>query len=149
MPDRQALINLIAQRLSTGLEHPGDPARNIPPRPIALPFGKTAGMPEEMADLVNGTVTMIAEAIVYLIETDGATELVPREEARAMRDAVSEGIPEGPFVPLLCRCDRERNRPLAMLMMTSPEAIIIDGPTLIRGLHKRRVECPHEMMTDG
>jgi len=149
MPDRQALIDLIAQRLSTGLTHPGDRARNIPERPIALPFGKTAGMPKEMADLVNGSVTMIAEAIVYLIETDGATELVPREEAQAMRDAVSEGVPEGPFVPLLCRCDRNRERPLAMLTMNSTEAIIIDGPTLLRGLHKRQIECPHEMVTDG
>jgi hypothetical protein len=145
----RALVDLIASRLNTGLTHPGDPARNIPPRPIALPFGKTAGMSEEMAQLVNSSVTMIAEAIVYLIETDGATELMPREEARAMRDAVSEGIPEGPFVPLLCRCDRERSRPLAMLTMNSTEAIIIDGPALLRGLHQRQIECPHEMMSDA
>ena len=146
MTDRQVLISLIAQRLNTGLNHPGDPARNIPARPIALPFGKTAGMSEEMSELVSNSVTMIAEAIVYLIETDGATELIPREEARAMRDAVSEGVPEGPFVPLLCRCDRKRERPLAMLTMNSTEAIIIDGPTLLRGLRKRKIECPHEMV---
>lgn len=134
---------LLTDALLTGkLIHPGDPAQRLPPKQIVLPFQHTAGRPKEMNDLMDATAKLWSEAIVHLIETE--VELVNREEAVAMRRAVGEGPPAPLAMPVFCKCDRSRQDPLALLTITSPDYIVIDGPSLIRGLGKRAVACPHE-----
>jgi|SRR5215207_7455329 len=142
MPNPQ-IERLLADALRTGLTHPGDPDRRIPPKPIVLPFGHAAGRPKEMNDLMDATVKLLSEAIVHHIETEGDSEIVPREEAIAMRRAVGEGPPAPSATPVFCKCDHDRKDPLALLTITSPDYIVIDGPALIGGLTKRNVKCPH------
>ena len=138
---------ILAEKLANGFLHPGDPENDVPPTPILLPFRPPKGAPKEMADLMNGTTKLLAECIVNAILVDADCEIVPRVEAATMRRAVGEG-PEGPMVvPVFCRCDSKRANPLAMLTITDPEGpVILDGPTLLRGLHRRGVDCPHEVM---
>lgn len=67
----RSVTAMIADKLRTGLIHPGDPARDQPAKPVIIPGLKpTAGMPQQMAEQVSEAATMIAEAIVALIETD-------------------------------------------------------------------------------
>jgi len=139
----ERIAQLISDRLVTGLTHPGDPETGAKPTQIALPF-QTTGQPEEMVNLIVGTTKLLGEALVHLIETEGGVELVDREEAKQMRIAVGQG-PETPLAtPVHCRCDADKVDPLMFLTITDPERIVIDGPTLIRGLSQREVACPHE-----
>jgi hypothetical protein len=137
------ITELIAAKLRSGLTHPGDPERNIPSRPIVTPFGRTAGMPKEMADLMNASTKMWAEAIVHTIETEGGCELVPREDAVEMRRAVGAGPPAALTLPVHCRCDRDLRDPLVFIAPPRNDRIVIDGPALLEGLRTRGVECPH------
>jgi hypothetical protein len=131
---------LIASKLRDGVVHPGDPAKDVQPRTIALPFGMRAGQPQEMLDLMDATTTMLAEAIVNLIETDGDTALVPNDELAAMQATTPD---KGATIPVFCRCD-SKGAPLMVLTMTHPDRAVIDGATLIHALSKREVACPHE-----
>lgn len=135
---------LIAEGLQKGFVHPGDPERDIKPTPIVLPFKPSAGMPKEMGDLLSSTAKMLGECIVELIETKGASEIVPVAEAKTMRRAVSKAPKTSFASPVYCRCDTGRSNPLVSLTILDPEAIVVDGPALIRGMHARQVECPHE-----
>lgn len=145
MPNPE-LAQLIGARLRTGLVHPGDPERDLESRQIALPFGKTAGMPEEMVNLVNATTDMLAEAIIFLIETDGGCQLIPNDEATAMRRAV-KAQPEPEQLPVYCRCDTALADPLVILRAPQGDRIVIDGGALIRGLAEREAACPHRRVT--
>lgn len=138
------LAALIARKLSSGtLTHPGDPANNVAPRVITLPFSMKAGQPKEMQDLMDATATMIGEAVVALIETEGDTELIPHDEADAMRVAGGDTPGEGSTVAVHCRCD-PRGTPLLVFTMTHPDRAVVDGPSLLRALGKRTVHCPHD-----
>lgn len=145
MPNRQ-IEELIAERLRTGIVHPGDRGRGIAPTPIALPFGAKPGMPKEMADLMDGTVKLLAEAIVHTIEKDGDCEIVPRSEVRGLRRAVGDE-PIRAMLPVHCHCDTTLSEPLMVLTVIDPEHITVDGPALITGLAKRKSTCPHEFST--
>lgn len=136
-----AIANLIGARLKAGLVHPGDPERNVPSRQVALPFGMQKGMPKEMSELVDETTKMIAEAIVFLIETEGGCEIVPRDEAAEMRRAVGQQAP-APLLPVHCHCDPSN----ALVFLRAPvnERITIDGGSLIRTLAERDEACPHK-----
>jgi len=138
----ERIAQLISEKLRDGIIHPGYPDRDVPPKPIMLPFKKTAGMPKEMSDLMAETAKQLAEAIVDLIEGEGNSDIVPKDEVRSMRRAAGAGDPVS-TVPVYCRCNRNRDDPLAILSVTDPAAIIVDGGTLIRGLAKRSPTCPH------
>jgi hypothetical protein len=140
----ETITELIASKLRTGFIHPGDRGRGIPETPIVLPFATRAGQPKEMSDLMDGTVKLLAEAIMFTITGEGDTELVPRAEARTLRHAAGTG-PGGPtMVPVHCRCDRKFTEPLAVLAVTDPARIVIDGKAIIRELGKREIACPHK-----
>lgn len=138
------MADLIATKLRDGIIHPGDLDRDIAPTPIKLPFS-TAGMPKEMGDLLSKTVTLLSEAIVNTIVTEGDVELVPRAEVATLR--ITAGDAGGlRVVPIHCRCDTKRQDPLAILTVADPDCIVIDGPMVLGGLHKRSAKCPHEMI---
>ena len=73
------LSELIATKLSTGLEHPGD-GKDQAPMTIRLPMFRTVGSNPALTKQVDLTVKLISEAIVYLIETEGNCDIVPRGE---------------------------------------------------------------------
>ncbi len=134
-----SVAELIANALNTGLVHPGDPSKGIKPKPIALPFGRKASMPQEYSDLMDATVKLLSEAIVALIEE--GHEIVPREEAVVMRRAVGEGPPHPLAMGVHCKC---RDEPLVMVPPPSNDRIVLDGKTLIRQVSKLDARCPHE-----
>lgn len=142
MPNK-LIAERIAHGLRNGLIHPGDPANDLPPKNLVLPF-RTVGMPKEMADLVNETVKAISEAVVAVIEEDH--ELVPRGEAVTMRAAIGGNpLPNAREVAVHCRCDKARKDPLMILTLGDEAVAIIDGKQLIKGLSMREIKCPHEV----
>lgn len=140
----EEIAELIAEGMLTSLTHPGDPENNIKPMDLVLPF-QTTGQPEEMVKLINGTVKLMSEAIVHLIKTKGGVDLIPRAEVRELRHAAGQILPHPLATPMFCRCNVDRDDPLAMVTITDPEQIVIDGPSMIRGLSRREIACPHKV----
>jgi hypothetical protein len=66
----QALTELIANALATGITHPGDPTNGVRPHMIQLPMFKTVGLPPQMAAAVKEAAREIAQAILALITTN-------------------------------------------------------------------------------
>ena len=140
--DNKRIAGLIAKGLREGLTRPGQPnaAR------ILLPQFRTVGMPKEMAELADETATLLGEAIAGLIETEGEVEMIAkddiaqlREEARSIEQDSGRRV-----VPIHCRCDRTRSRPLAILTVGVSPTIVVDGKQLIGNLAALSPECPHE-----
>lgn len=130
---------LIAQGLRDGLVHPGDGTT----KPIALPLPafRTTGMPPELAEQVDKTTTLIAEAIIALIEQH--TAMIDKTELAALRTAaeLAEAQPS-PTIAVHCRCDTTRRNPLLRLRVQGDVAVI-DGRQLLTGLARRSADCPH------
>lgn len=133
------IADLIASALRNGVTHPGREGGNE--MPIVLPMFRTAGMPQEMSELVDETTTLLGEAIVHLIETDGESEIVSKDQAVQMRIAESDAAVRN--VSVHCRCDSDRTNPLAVLTITNSPYVVIDGRQLIKGLAARSPEHPH------
>lgn len=84
------IADLIANKLTNGLPHPGNKESGEEPVTIRLPLFKMASMPAEMYQQVEHTVKMLSEAIVYVIETEGESEIVKRSELQALRDELAQ-----------------------------------------------------------
>jgi hypothetical protein len=75
-----SIADLIANKLSTGLPHPGD--QDNEPRTLLLPwFRRQPGMPDEVyqqQERLSGLSSkLVAEAIVHVIEAD--YDIVPKQ----------------------------------------------------------------------
>lgn len=139
------IAEMLARRLADGFLHPGDPENDVPPRPIILPFKPAPGMPEEMGKLMTSSAKLVAEAMVEAIETDADCEIVPRAEIRTMKHTI--GADDGPsLMPIYCRCDTRRERPLAILTVSDPGAVVIEGMSFLGGLRQRSMTCPHDLI---
>ena len=133
------IADLIADGLRNGLTHPGRDGGD--PMPIVLPIFRTAGMPQEMSELVYETTTLLGEAIVAAIE-DADCEIVTKERVAEMAIAEqSESATRN--VAIHCRCDGERKDPLSILTITNSPYVVIDGKQLLSGLAARSPEHPH------
>ncbi len=87
----QAAVDLIAAALPAGLCHPGDDTTS--PRVIPLPGFRTTGMSDEQAqELVGQSATLVAEALVHLLE--GEYEILPKTEATQLRQDAADA-PDG------------------------------------------------------
>lgn len=136
------LAEMVSDALRNGITHPGN-GREQKPKPIALPFGGTPTMPEPMKQLLDASTKLLGEAIIHLLKTKGGVEFIDRDEAKLMRRAVGDMPERGPMTPVYCRCDVKHERPLITLSVADPEQIVVDGPSLLRVLHAKTVECPH------
>lgn len=85
-----SIAELISQGLTDGLNHPGNPAADQPPTTIRLPLFRLAGQPPEITEQVENTVTLIGEAIVYLIEGKGDSVIVPRTDFEALKTELAQ-----------------------------------------------------------
>lgn len=145
-----AIAELIAEGLHSGLTHPGDPDKDVPPTPVRLAaFKAPPGAPAEMSDLINGTTKLVAEAIVHLIETKGGSQIVPAGELATLR--LTAGESDGPLLmEISCRrCGQRTGRSLVVLSAGGdPSRIATDGPTLIRVLSAKSSRCPHDEEPD-
>lgn len=137
------IAGLIAKGLREGFTTPGRPNN----AKILLPQFRTAGMPKEMAELADETATLLGEAIADLIEAEGGVEMIAREDIAELRER-ARSIEHDDFsrriIPIHCRCDKTRSRPLAIITVTDSPHIIIDGKQMIGNLSKLSPECPHE-----
>lgn len=135
------LAALIAQRLRDGLMHPGD-GRN--PVLLSLPVFRTNNQPPEVARHVATTTTMIAEAVIALIEGEGGCVIVDKHDYEDLQGNAGGG---SRVVPVHCRCDRTRSNLLMLLTVSDKPRIVLDGHQLITGLARRDPHCPHAEMT--
>jgi hypothetical protein len=141
------IADLIAATLPSGLTHPGDPEGNRGEMVINLPAFRTAGLPEQVAEQVSVTTTLLAEAIVHLIETAGDSEIVDREELTRLRNLEARVGGEGTrMIPVHCRCDGGRADPLLVLTVSDRSTIVVDGKQLLKGLSRRGIDCPHKVL---
>lgn len=133
----------IAQQLREGsLTHPGNPDTGVPPKPLMMAAFRSAGMPQQQAELVNKTVDLIGEAIVAAIEE--THDIVPHGEVAIMQAAVDENPPKRRTISVHCRCDRRREDPLMMITVDAVEPmVVISGKQLLEGLAHRESACPH------
>ena len=141
--DNKGIAGLIAKGLREGLTRPGQPNA----AKILLPQFRTAGMPKEMAELADETATLLGEAIAGLIETEGGVEMIAKEDIAQLREesrSIEQDDSARRVIPIHCRCDRTRSRPLAILTVTDSPAIVVDGKQLIGNLAALSPECPHE-----
>jgi hypothetical protein len=134
-----AIANLVAEKMRNGLVHPGNRDEGKPATPLALPFGQVAGRPKEHQDLINGSVQMMAEAIVHTIETDGNVEFVDRGELAALRHAAGDTDLANTSMPVYCRCGTL----LMVLSVIDPGNVRVDGPSLLRSFEQLGNACPH------
>ena len=137
--DNKRIAQLIAKGLREGLTQPGQPNG----AKIFLPQFRTAGMPKEMAELADETATLLGEAIAGLIETEGEVEMVAKEDIAQLREQALTDDSDRRVVPVYCRCDTTRSRPLAIFTVTDSPSIVIDGKQLIGSLAELSPECPH------
>lgn len=85
-----AIAELIADKLTRGLPHPGNKEAGEEPVTILLPLFKMSSMPAEMYQQVEATVKMMSEAIVHVIETEGESEIIKHAELKALRDELDK-----------------------------------------------------------
>jgi hypothetical protein len=91
---------LIAERLPTGLLHPGDPTANPPvqPRPIILPGMSHNGIPAEAAEHFaheagmphSDVPKLFSEAIMATITTELDATLITNTELAQLRERATE-----------------------------------------------------------
>lgn len=146
MPN-QKMAELLATKLREGITHPGDPATEMPARVITLPVFRTVGLPKEVAEQVDLTVKLLAEAIVHTIEVDGEGEIAPRAELANIRANAENAASEVRMMAVHCRCDGKRQDPLLMLAVTNEAQITVDGKQVLGALSQRSIECPHERVS--
>ena len=137
--DNKGIAQLIAKGLREGLTQPGKQGDVK----IFLPQFRTAGMPKEMADLADETATLLGEAIAGLIEAEGGVEMIAKEDIAQLREQARTHDSSKRAVPVYCRCDKSRSRPLVILTVTDSPSIVIDGKQLIGSLSELSPECPH------
>lgn len=108
----QRIVDLIAERLPTGLVHPGD--ENTKPKVLALPGFAGRGIPPEMARHFadeaglppNDAPKVWAEALVHLIESDGGCVIVPKTEWDDVKAQSTAPDASSPVVAVHCSCNR-------------------------------------------
>lgn len=79
------ISELIAQGITEGLYHPGDIQNGQAPAPMQMTMFNTVGKPPQVREQIESAAKMFAEAIVYLIETKGESEIIPRAELEQLR----------------------------------------------------------------
>ena len=110
------LVKLIAERLPSGLLHPGDPTNNQPAKLLPLPGLRSSGLPPELAEEfakaagfpVSDVPKLIAEALIHLIETDGQCTIVLNRqlaEQQAQTTTPEQANPSMPTIQVYCQCN--------------------------------------------
>lgn len=133
-------VDLIADRLTNGLPHPGDPDANMPAKLLApLPAFRPAGLsPEQAATFAkeaglpdNDAAKLYAEALVHALQTDGGMELVDKAHLQQLKDQVAtpqEANAAAPVVEVLDSATRQ----VILTVATGRAQVLVDGDA-IRG----------------
>lgn len=98
MPN-QEMVQVIAKGLRDGLPHPGDRENHQTAQLIRIPGMNPVGVPRVVLDQMakdaglptSDMSTLVAEAVVNLIETDGNSEIVNKSELKGLRENANGG----------------------------------------------------------
>lgn len=146
MPN-QAVAQHVAHALAEGaLVHPGTDQTG--PIPLPLPMFRTTGMPTEQANhfaqqagLPHGDIaTLVGEALVHTIETDGDHELISKTELAQLRAIAANTKPQRYRQPHFhCNC----GSPLFKTNITDlhTDQPKLNGPALFAALAQLSPEC--------
>lgn len=133
MAPNPRIAALIAEKLHTGLPHPGDPDDNQPPLLIPLPGFRAAGLPPEYVEHARSAAKLIGEALVNVIETEGESEIVSKTELERIRAADTR-----PHQPTPIACAQCGN---PILHANTHNGRITLPPAALRRLNPA---CPHD-----
>lgn len=82
------IAGLISNSFINGMYHPGND-KEQKPSTIHLPLFRMAGQPPELYQQTEATVKMMGEAIVWLINNDGKSEIIDKDELAKLREDLS------------------------------------------------------------
>jgi hypothetical protein len=132
-----AIIDLLTSRAGS-LMYPGD--EKSKPFPFVPPMYRTDGHDPEMAEAINTLAKLHMTAIVHLIETDGASTIVPNAELQQLRAAAAANETLRHRQPTIsCNC----GVPLGKLNITDfdTDHPKVYGPAFIKHMHGLSPEC--------
>lgn len=134
-------VQLVTERLTHGLQHPGNPAANQKPFTIPLPGLRTTGIPPGMAQQFAATAglptadvpKLIAEAIVHQIETelDGGSEIISKTDLAALRRQAADAPDGTRIITLRCTC---HHQDLMQVVIGKDDHVRINPDHLARAL---------------
>jgi hypothetical protein len=81
----QAAADAIAASLPDGVNHPGNPDTKQPAARLVIPMFRTHGLPPPLNDAARRSNQTIAEAIVYFVETQLDSTIIPNPELEQLR----------------------------------------------------------------
>lgn len=98
MPNPE-MVEVIAKGLREGLPHPGNRENHQTAQTIRIPGMNPQGVPKVVLDQMakeaglpsSDMPTLIAEALVNLIETNGDSEIVKKCDLKELRERVNSG----------------------------------------------------------
>jgi hypothetical protein len=134
MPNSAAAA-LIADRLQTGLQHPGDTQN--PAFTLSLPAMRSNGLPQEMAAQwaaeaglpSHETPKLLSEALIHELEQGGYT-VIPTADLEQLRQDAADA-PDGTRVVHVVDA-RDRQTVLFLLTIGKDDKAYIDGGVLER-----------------
>jgi phage gp45-like len=133
----QKAADLIAANLGQ-LVHPGD--GQSPAVVVPLAGYRTAGMPPEMADMMNANAKLIGESIVYLLESNGM-QIVATSEIDQVRAAFAQQPPA--TQPVKVSCQACTNMLFTFTMDNTTVTGSVNGPYFLQQMRNLNEACPH------
>lgn len=123
----QAVIDFIAQKLRTGLCHPGD--SNTPSRIVPLPGFRNTGMSDEQAEeFIGQAAKVVAEALFHEIDSFGAAIGITKAEVEQLRQDAADA-PDGTRVVTL-HCGNVNSPALLQLTVGKTDQVVIPKAAL-------------------
>jgi hypothetical protein len=98
MPNPE-MVEVIAKGLREGLPHPGNRENHQTAEIIRIPGMNPQGIPKVVLDQMakeaglptSDMPTLVAEALINLIETNGDSEIVKKSELKELRERANSG----------------------------------------------------------
>lgn len=132
-----AIVDLLTSRAGS-LQYPGD--EKSKPFPLVLPWYRVEGLAPEAAEASMTLTRLHMTSLVYLIETDGASTIVPNSELAALRAAAAANESLRHRQPTIhCQC----GTPLGKVNITdfNTDHPTVYGPAFIKHMHGLSPEC--------
>lgn len=123
----QPVIDFIAQKLRTGLCHPGDD--NTRSRIVPLPGFRNTGMSDEQAEeFIGQAAKIVAEALFHEIDSFGAAIGITKAEVEQLRRDAADA-PDGTRIVTL-HCGSTNSPALLQLTVGKTDQVVIPQAAL-------------------
>lgn len=137
MTNNTAIIDLLTTRAGS-LIYPGD--EKTKPFPLVLPMYRTEGLDPDAVEASLTLTRLQMTSIVHLIETEGASTIVPNVELQQLRAAAAANEHLRHRQPrIYCHCGAD----LGKLNITDfdTDRPKVYGPAFIKHMHGLSTEC--------